>query len=401
MLTLFADENRRNPFPLYEQLRTASPVLAIPHLDLWMVFDYDSVKRALNDHASFSSSMFVAGRGNPDWFFFADPPRHTKLRALITRAFTPASVAALEPRIRELACDLLDRAIASGEMDMAADLAVPLPMLVIAEMLGLPAADQPRLHRWSTVMMNLSYAVTGGTSQHEAVTQAWYAATEEMKGYLALLLEERRSSPRNDLLTRLTQAEVDNERLTDYEILGFFQLLLVAGAETTTNLLNNAIICFSEHPGELARLRAAPELMSSAIEEVLRYRSPVQWFFRATTKPVELHGETIPAGKLVLPLIGSANRDPKYFAHPQRFDVARDPNPHIAFGHGIHFCIGAALARLEAHIALPEFLARVEAFEITGGPWEPRKALHVHGPVQLPLRLEPAKRTGTAGSARS
>ncbi len=162
-----------------------------------------------------------------------------------------------------------------------------------------------------------------------------------MKGYLALLLEERRSSPRNDLLTRLTQAEVDGERLTDYEILGFFQLLLVAGAETTTNLLNNAIICFAEHPGELARLRAAPELLSSAIEEVLRYRSPVQWFFRATTKPVELHGETIPAGKLVLPLIGSANRDPKYFTDPQRFDIARDPNPHIAFGHGIHFCIGA------------------------------------------------------------
>jgi cytochrome P450 len=212
------------------------------------------------------------------------------------------------------------------------------------------------------------------------------AATDEMNDYLTSVLADRRASPKDDLLTRLVQAELDGERLTQPEILGFFQLLLLAGSETTTNLINNAALCFIEHPSELARVKAAPELLPKAIEEVLRYRSPLQWMFRVPKRDVEMHGQKIPAGKVVLTMIGSANRDPKVFPDPNRFDVTRDPNPHVAFGQGIHFCLGAALARLEARIALAEFLGRMGEFKrLREEPWEPRQGLHVHGPTRLPI----------------
>jgi len=187
---------------------------------------------------------------------------------------------------------------------------------------------------------------------------------------------------------------VDGERLTQEEILGFFQLLIVAGQETTTNLINNAVLCLSENPSQLSRLGAAPDLLPSAIEEVLRYRSPIQWMMRTPRRDVAMHGQLIPAGALVLPMIGSANRDPKQFPDANNFDITRNPNPHIAFGHGIHSCIGAALSRMEARIALSNFLERVKNFELASDePWEPRKALQVHGPSSLPIRFEPgAKR---------
>jgi cytochrome P450 len=210
------------------------------------------------------------------------------------------------------------------------------------------------------------------------------------------LVAQRRAAHQDDLLTRLVMAEVDGERLTPDEILGFVQLLLVAGQETTVNLLNNAVLCFIENPDQLARLQAAPHLLPSAIEEVLRYRSPIQWMPRATRRDVAVGGQVIPAGKLVLPLIGSANRDSKEFRDAGRFDITRDPNPHIAFGHGIHSCLGAPLARLEARIALADFLEQVKGFELASDePWEPRKALHVHGPSRLPIRFT------TAGAPQS
>ena len=278
--------------------------------------------------------------------------------------------------------------MARGEMDVAADFSVPLPMAVIAEMLGIPIADRPRFTKWNDAILRMSYTVTAGAALEDVVND-FRSATAEMNEYLTGVLAERRVSPRDDLLTRLVHAELDGERLTQQEILGFFQLLLLAGSETTTNLVNNAILCFTEHPNQLARLRAAPELLPSAIEEVLRYRAPLQWMYRVPTRPVEIGGQTIPAGNVVLAIIGSANRDPKQFPDPNRFDIARNPNPHIAFGHGIHFCLGAALARLEGRVALGEFLKRMANFELaTKEPWEPRKGLHVHGPVRLPIRFE-------------
>lgn len=384
MLDLFSPEIRRNPYALYDQLRAATPVLHVAQAGLWMIFDYEGVKRVLTDHDSFSSK-----RGPVQWLVFLDPPRHTKLRALIARAFTPRSIANLEPRIRQLTSRLLDQVIERGEMDLAADFSVPLPILVIAEMLGIPVSDLPQFKRWNDVILNLSYAIPG-VGGSAAVVSDFAAVTIEMGGYLRGLLDHRRSTPQDDLLTRLLEAEVDGERLTEENILGFFQLLLLAGSETTTNLINNAILCLLENRDQLARLQAEPALLPSAIEEVLRYRSPVQWMIRVTTRDVEVNGQAIPAGQRVLPIMGSANRDPSQFTDPARFNITRDPNRHLAFGHGVHFCLGAALSRVESRIALTALLERLRGVELAGAePWEPRQGLHVHGPTRLPIRFEP------------
>lgn len=387
MIEFFSDEMRRNPFAAYEQLRTTSPAFKVPPpFDAWMIFDFDGVKRALNDHDTFSSRVPAP----PHWFVFIDPPQHSKLRGLVSRAFTPGTVANLEPRIQVLARDLLKRAMERGEMDFATDFAGPLPMMVIAEMIGIPTLDSFRFKHWSDVILRLSYTRSGGAEAAQAGAD-FRTVHAEMNVYLAEMIAQRRARPQDDLLTRLVEAEVDGERLAPEEILGFVQLLMVAGQETTTNLINNAVLCLVEHPPQLVRLRAAPELLPLAIEEVLRFRSPFQWMMRTPKHDVEMHGLRIPAGALVLPMIGSANRDPRQFSHPDQFDISRHPNPHIAFGHGIHSCIGAALARLEARIALSTFLENVESFELASSdPWLPRQALHVHGPSHLPLRFVPA-----------
>ncbi|WP_437609757.1 cytochrome P450 [Sorangium sp. So ce834] len=393
-MNLFPDEVRRDPYPLYERMRSSSPLLHIAPFDLWMIFDYEGVKRALTDHDAFSSAVTPPTGKAPEWIVFSDPPRHTKLRGIVQRAFTPRSIAGLEPRIRELSRELLDQRIEHGTMDLAADYAGPLPTMVIAEMIGIPAEDRARFMRWSEAIVNLSHTLSGGEAAARVVSEH-AAVKEEMKAYVADLLEARRRAPEDDLLTRLVEAEVDGERLSEDDLLSFFQFLLAAGTETTTNLIDNAILCLLESPAELARVRAAPDLVSSAIEEVLRYRSPLQMVFRETRRAVEVHGQVVPAGKLVLPVIGSANRDPQQFRDPGRFDVARDPNPHVGFGHGIHFCIGASLARLEARIALPDLLTRLRGLELASKePWEPRKALIVHGPTRLPVCFEPGSRAG-------
>ncbi len=389
MIDFTSEAVRRDPFPCYEQLRAAAPVAHDPRTDAWLIPSYEGVRQVLGDEEYFSSSMSVAGRGNPDWLIFMDPPRHSQLRALIARAFTPRSIAALEPRIRELTGELLDAAVPRGEMDIVTDFSAPLPLMVIAEMLGVPRSDWPLYRRWSDVILRLSYTIGGGEEAIKAVEDC-SVVWEEMRAYLAERSAERRSDPRDDLLTRLLQSDVDGERLTEEEILGFFQLLLIAGHETTTNLISNAILCLLEYPEQLARLRAAPDLLPSAIEETLRFRTPVQFLFRASRREVSVCGVGIPAGQLVMPLIGAANRDPGQFTDPNRFDVSREPNPHLAFGQGSHFCMGAPLTRLEARIALSELFGRVDALEpASDEPWEPRKALHVHGPTRFRIRFHP------------
>lgn len=397
MINLFSDDVRRDPYPVYEQMRQVTPLLHVPPpFNGWMIFDYDGVKRALNDHGTFSSQIQFPRK----WFLFSDPPSHTKLRALISRAFTPRSVVNLEPRIREISGRLLDAVIERGAMDLATDYAVPLPMMVIAEMIGVPAADWAQYQRWNEVLLQISHS-RSGDEQASRVVADFLATSAEMNDYFAVLIAERETNPRDDLLTRLVAAEVDGERMTQDEILSFVQLLMVGGQETTTNLLNNAILCFLEHPDQLARLRAEPDLLPTAIEEVLRYRSPLQWMLRVPRRDVELNGQTIPAGALVLPMIGSANRDPKQFRDPGRFDITRDPNPHIAFGHGIHSCLGAPLSRLEAKIALGDLLERLPGLTLASDePWPPRPALHVLGPARLPVRFDPGRRAPAPLSAR-
>lgn len=361
-------------------MRAFSPVLKVPPpFDAWLLFDYDSVKWSLTDHETFSSRVPA-----PPWFIFSDPPVHTKLRGLISKAFTPATVAGIEPRVRELSRDLLNKIPASGEFDLVVDYTVPLAMKVISGMIGIPDSEWARFRRWSDIILRISYSRSGGPDAEKAIAD-FREVGVEMAAYLEGMIEERRSGNHSDLLARLVAAEVDGERLTAQEILSFFQLLIVAGQETTANLISNSVLCLLENPQELKQLRESPNLLSSTIEEVLRYRSPFQWMMRTPRIDVEIHGQTIPAGKLMLCIIGSANRDPKHFSDAERFDITREPNPHIAFGHGIHFCLGAALSRMEARIGLTDLLAG--SLELANDkPWTPRQALNVHGPASLPVR---------------
>lgn len=373
-MPLFDDNMRRDPYRFYDQLRATSPIFHFAPADLYLLLDYASVKRALTDHEAFSSAVGASRGVSFEWLLFMDPPRHTKLRAIVNRAFTSRSIAALEPRIRELTRQLL--ADMPEQVDFEAAVAGKLPIVVIADMLGLPEQDWPRLVAWSHAIMNLADTIMGDGT---AASEAFATADAEMRAYLASV------EPRG-LLAALMSAEIDGERLSPDELVRFFELLLAAGTETTTNLIDNALVSLLDHPLELARLLADHALIPSMLEETLRYRSPAQAMFRATRTPVELHGVTIPAGKMVLTMLGSANRDPTMFANASTFDIAREHNPHIAFGHGIHYCIGAPLSRLEARVVFEELLPRVRSIEYASqDPWPPRKPFHVHGPASLPL----------------
>ena len=275
-INLFSDDARRDPYPLYDQIRNTSPVLQDPVSGHWMILNYDDVKRALTDHETFSSKY------GPRWMIFIDPPRaYQAARPSSPRAFTPRSIVNLEPRIRAITRELLDQPIKRGEMDLAAELAIPLPMRVIAEMLGIPPADLTRFKRWVDVMLDMSHAIAG-SSQSAGANSKFAAATAEMAAYLRQLLDLRRHNPTDDLLGRLQQAELDGERLNEAEILGFFQLLLLAGSETTTNLINNAILCLMENPGPIRppalehgpaslRHRGSPALSLAVAMDVSRY----------------------------------------------------------------------------------------------------------------------------------
>ncbi len=386
MFDFFSDEVRRDPYPLFKQVRGISPVVHVPPpFDGWLIFDFETVKRVIFDHVAFSSRVPAP----PNWFIFTDPPIHSKQRALISRAFTPSVVANLEPWIRQLSRELLDPLVDRGEMDLVEDYAAPLPMKVIARLIGIPPADWTRFRRWSDGILKISFTRADEATKAAAFAE-FQAATVEMDAYLVEATAGRRRAPADDLLTRLIEAEVDGERLTHEQILGFFQLLLVGGQETTANLISNAVLSLVEHPDQLGRLIESPELLPKAIEEVLRYRSPFQWLMRTPTRDIEVHRQTIPAGRLVLPMIGSANRDDRQFPDAERFDITRDPNPHLAFGQGIHACLGAPLARLEARIALADIFSRMKDLALASDePWPPRKSMNVLGPASLPIRFEP------------
>jgi len=385
-MDLFSDDNRRNPYPIYAQVRALSPIFKIPPpFDAWGIFDYDGVKRVLSDHEDFSSRV-PAPR---NWFLFFDAPRHTQLRAIISKAFTPRVIGNLETFIGNLSRQLLDEALSANtdHFDLATAYSIPLPMKVISHMIGIPTSDWAQFKSWSDTILKMSYARGGGPEAKKSVDD-FVSVTAAMNDYLTTMIAQREKNPTDDLLTRLIQAEVDGQHLTQEEILGFFQLLVVGGQETTTNLINNSIICFLDNPTQLSLLRSNMNLLESAVEEVLRYRSPLQWMMRTPTRQIEMHGQTLLPGQLILPLIGSANRDPRHFDRAEEFDITRHPNDHIAFGHGPHFCLGAPLSRLETKIALTDLLTRLKEFHYgSDQPWQPRQALHVHGPTNLRLRL--------------
>jgi cytochrome P450 len=390
-------EQRRDPYPFYAAMRRASPVVYDERAAYWAVYRYRDVRQVLFDHDAFSSdrTRLLAGQDPAtieqvrvaSSLVGTDPPRHRLLRDLVSRAFTPRAIARLEPRIAELTHALLDQVLPAGQMDLITDLAYPLPVTVIAEMLGVPTSDRPIFKRWADALLSASRGELP-TAVDSPIVRERLRLQQEMTDYFRDTVQRRRAAPKDDLISGLVAAEVEGQRLSEPEILAFANLLLIAGHITTTNLLGNAMLCLLEHPGQLARLRAQPALVPSAVEEVLRYDGPVQAIARFVARDTEVGGQSLRAGQRVLGWIGSANRDESVFAEPERFDVARDPNPHLAFGFGIHFCLGAPLARLEARMALSSLLARLEHVELSGtvAP-ELTGSSFLRGVVRLPLRF--------------
>ncbi|MCH6468410.1 cytochrome P450 [Sinomonas terrae] len=378
-----------DPFPQYRRLRDESPVLFDVQREAWNVFRYDDVQRVLSDHRVFSSQLGGSGGQRQGGLFASslistDPPRHRQLRSLVTQAFTPRAVDALGPRIAEIAEELLDRSAGAGEMDLIDDFAYPLPVIVIAELMGIPAVDRDRFRRWSDVVVSQTRA--GGVPQGSG---GHAEAQAEMGEYFLGMIERRRTEPGDDLISRLLAAQIEGEHLSVPELLGFCALLLVAGNETTTNLLGNAVLTFLERPHLVERLQADADALPAAVEEVLRFRSPVQSMYRIAAQDVTLSGEQIPAGSRLVAWIGSANHDERQFHDPEAFDVARTPNRHLAFGQGIHFCLGAPLARLEARIALTALLKRLPGLALQSQTALERiESSIVFGLKHLPLTWE-------------
>ncbi len=381
-----------NPYPWYESMRRTAPVRRDDASGIWSVFRYAEVERVLSDHRAFSS-RFGAYDGDGEAvspiassMIATDPPRHSRLRTTVSSAFTSRAIAEMEPRIREITRALLDAKVATGAMDVVSDLAEPLPVTVIAEMLGIPAEDRKKFKEWSDAIVGLSNQF-GGADEESARMQG------EVGRYFLNVIEERRRHAGADLISRVVHAEIEGERLSDGEVLGFCILLLVAGNETTTNLIGNAMQTLLEHPEAMARLRADPSRIPAALEEVLRFRAPVRAMFRVTKAEVPLDGTAIPQDESVLAWIGSANRDESVFPDAARFDIDRSPNPHIAFGHGIHQCLGAPLARLESRVALEALLTRCPGLhrESPGEPLEPLASLIVQGLRHLPVAFEPQR----------
>jgi cytochrome P450 len=352
---------RDNPYPYYRALLDGSPrtidLFGQPAL---IVTRYADVTAILRDYARFSSVQQISPEVRQRGLFrgaatmlFSDPPVQTRLRRLVSRDFTPRRIREMEPRIREIATRLLDDVERRGSFEVMADLANALPVMVIAEMLGVPAEQYQTFKEWSDIIIAGGNALPGQPIPDDVV-----AITDQLRAYFAREIEKRRTQPGQDLISALVAAHVDNEAMSAEELIAFVVLLLVAGNETTTNLIGNGMLALGRHPDQMELLRRSPELGPRAIEEMLRYDGPVQATSRRATADVEIGGTAIPAGAECFILLAAANHDPAQFPDPDRFDITREVRDHVAFGEGVHFCIGAPLARLEGTIAIGETLRR-------------------------------------------
>jgi pimeloyl-[acyl-carrier protein] synthase len=382
----FLPEFHANPYPFYTRLRREEPVHQSP-MGFWVLTRYDDVATVLRDprfgRAGFHS-MLTDGQtriANPDplppSMLFQDPPNHTRLRALVNKAFTPRVVEAMRPHIQDLVDRLLDPVIPTGTMDIIEDLAYPLPVTVICEMLGVPATDQATIRQWSADLARSLDAI--GPQADVEVQERGVRARHALAEYFRTQIPERRRQPRTDLLSALIAAEEQGDRLTERELLAMCVLLFVAGHETTVNLIGNGILALLRHPDELRRLQADPALTPSAVEELLRYDSPVQRTARIPSVDVEIDGHTIRQGTMVVAAIGAANRDPAHFVDPDRLGIGRPDNRHVSFGFGIHFCLGAPLARLEAQVAIGTLIRRAPHLQQTSEVLQWRESSTLRG----------------------
>ena len=393
--SFFGPELLADPYPVYHMLRSKGPVLWMPALDGWLVTSYEEVSRGLRNPL-LSSDRFprakerIEARGlksplndRVKSMIHRDAPDHTRLRGLVNKAFTPQVVAAMEEHIQSIVNGLLDDVPRNGEFDLIECLAYPLPLTVIAEMLGLPTKDRGQLKGWSDdVAMFLSGDVA---SLSQAQLDRIVKARGELADYLARIINDRRANTGGDLLSALIEAEEDGGHLSDDELMSTAILLLVAGNETTTNLIGNGMFALLRHPEELRRVWGDPSLVPSAVEEMLRFDSPVQLTNRIAKEDLNLAGTTVKQGQVVYLMLGAANRDPAQFPNPDRFDVTRANNKHLAFAAGAHFCVGAPLARLEARIVVRTLRERYPNLRLSSEAPSYRENFNLRGLKALKL----------------
>jgi cytochrome P450 len=380
-----------DPYPTYHRLREEDPVHHSP-MDFWVLTRYEDVAAVLRDPRFIKEPIvsMVAARfgvsvppGVGLSMLDRDPPDHTRLRSLVSKAFTPRVVDGLRPRIQTMVDDLITRAEAVGTMDLIEEFAYPIPVNVICEMLGVPVEDHERFKGWS---LDIARGLDSVWLPPESeIPKRSGAARHAIGDYMRGLIAERRASPRGDLLSALIAAEEAGDKLSEDELIATCILLLIAGHETTVNLIGNGTLALLRHPGELRRLRETPGLITSAVEELLRYDGPVQRTARITSTAVTSGGRTIPQGEMVMPFIGAADRDPSQFPDPDRLDLGRADNRHIAFGWGIHFCLGAPLARVEGQIAIDTLVRRLPRLALVNDEPEHRQSLTLRGLKALPV----------------
>ena len=384
-----------DPYPTYRWLRDEAPAYHNEELGFWALSRHADVSAAFRDTTRFSSAHGVSldklATGPHAYrtmsFLAMDAPRHTRMRALVARGFTPRRVVELEPRIRELAAQYLDP-LAEGAgtdaepYDLIADFAGKLPMDVISEMMGVPESDRSELRRLADLLVHREEGVLD-------VPQSGIEAALTLAGYYADMIAQRRANPTDDLTSALMVAEIDGDRLDDDEIVAFLFLMVVAGNETTTKLLGNALWWAGQNPPEAAKVWSGEQGIDSWVEETLRYDNSTQMLARTTTEDIELHDRVIPAGDRAVLLIGAANRDPLVFDDPDAYVIGRDATQSVSFGLGRHFCMGASLARLEARVALDEFVKRVGTYEIDEARVQRVHSINVRGFAALPTAVTP------------
>jgi cytochrome P450 len=379
-----------NPYPMYHRLRTEEPVHHSP-LGFWVLTRYDDVVAALRDPRLTKEPIaaYVAARtGLPQpsmglSMLDRDPPDHTRLRGLVSKAFTPRVVEALRPHIQQIVDDMIARVEARGSMDLIEEFAYPLPVMVICEMLGVPVEDNERFKGWGLALargLDATLLAPGSDIVHQSRD-----ARIALAGYFRELIAERRKSPRNDMLSGLIAVEEAGDKLSEHELLATCILILIAGHETTVNLIGNGTLALLRNPDQLQRLRENPGLIGTAIEELLRYDGPVQRTARIPDQDITIAGHTIEKGDMVMPFIGAADRDPAQFPDPDRLDIGRTENRHIAFGWGIHFCLGAPLARIEAQAAISTLVQRFPKLALATDSQEFRPSLTLRGLTHLPV----------------
>lgn len=371
-------EVRRDPHPLYHRLRERSPMLHQPDLDEYLLTRWADCEAVLRDsrfssnpahqrqHRPLAERSFreqIAQAGGVSTLLFLDPPDHTRIRGLVSKAFTPRRIEALRPRIAEICTGLLDDASERGELDVVADLGYVLPVTVICELLGVPTEDRDQFGPWSSDASRLLDGMID-----DATLQRGVLGLMQILNYLNHLFDERRSRPADDLISALLAVEEAGDSLSEDELRSIVLLLFIAGHETTMNLIGNGTWALLRHPDQLERLRADPTLIGSTVEELLRFDGPVHVTGRVATRDLEVGGQPVEAGQALILLLAAANRDPDVFPDPDRLDITRTDNRHLTFSHGIHYCLGAALARAEGQIAIGQLVERFPRIEVLEEP---------------------------------